>query len=127
MAKISKADQSEAREILLGILGNLTQENERKVYCILRHVSRSGMRREISFYVKDAEGDLRLLDGLIHEVLTDSKGKAYYPRVSKGDGLKVDGCGMDMGFSVVYNLSSILYGNGNTVPRAGYFLRSEWL
>ncbi len=68
------------------------------VNCILRSVSRSGMSRVISFY----KGDSRMLDYSIHAILGYS--------MAKRDGLSVGGCGMDMGFSVVYNLSATLYG-----------------
>ena len=39
------------------------------------------------------------------------------------DGYKVGGCGMDMGFHLVYTLSSLLYKK----DRGGYELRHEWL
>ncbi len=68
------------------------------VNCILRSVSRSGMSRVISFY----KGDSVMLDYNISAVCGYS--------MAKGDGLSVGGCGMDMGFSVVYNLSATLYG-----------------
>ena len=70
------------------------------VHCILRHVSRSGMMRHIDFY-KLEDGSMRYLSGYIADLLD-------YKRTDQGS-LKVSGCGMDMGFSVVYNLSSALY------------------
>ena len=72
------------------------------VYCVLRHVSRSGMSREISFF---AEG-MRSIDYLAARVLDMRRGKR--------DGLVVGGCGMDMGFHVVYNLSRRLFPDGFT-------------
>ena len=105
-----------------------------RVYCILRHVSRSGMMRHISFYTLKG-GDMRFLDGYISQVLD-------YKRVprDKGEGLKVHGCGMDMGFAVVYNLGRALFSNGFKVKGrgrngdtsgwdkdGGYGLKSEWL
>lgn len=85
--------------------------NKHTVYCNLNHVSKSGMQRVISFQMS-----------------------------KKHDGLTVNGCGMDMGFSVVYNLSSILYPKGfkvNGVGRngdtsgwdnnGGYKLKHIWL
>ena len=115
------------------------------VYCILRHVSRSGMQREISLRVmdKDSEGKpwLRYIDTLA--------ARAIGERIGRHDGIVMDGCGMDMGFQLVYLLSSALWpdgwkciGNGcpsndhsNGAPRngemshrsSGYALRSEWI
>jgi hypothetical protein len=37
--------------------------------------------------------------------------------------IRVNGCGMDMGFHLVYSLSSVLYGSED---RAGYKLSQEW-
>jgi hypothetical protein len=74
------------------------------LYTILRHVSASGMSRDISVVYITKDGETRQLDYSTH-VLTG------YP-LSKHDGVKVGGCGMDMGFSLVYHLSQILYGDG---------------
>jgi hypothetical protein len=38
--------------------------------------------------------------------------------------LKLQGGGMDLGFNVVYNLSSVLYAGQD---RAGYVLKQRWL
>lgn len=78
------------------------------VYCVLRHVSRSGMRREISFLVGGCEGMqkgawIQDIDWLVCRALDMHLGKA---------GIKVDGCGMDMGFHVVYSLSRVIYRDG---------------
>jgi hypothetical protein len=101
------------------------------VFCILRHCSRSGMRRHIDFCVI-RDGDHRLLTGDIGHLLG-------YSRPPKGDGLIVDGCGMDMGFSVVYHLGSALWPkgdgkfisgrNGDKGPETsgGYLLKHSWL
>ena len=74
------------------------------VYCVLRHVSRSGMQRSISF--------LGIEDGR-HVDYTYNVGKALDYRFDQNnDGLKVTGCGMDMGFHVVYNLGRALFPDG---------------
>lgn len=112
------------------------------VDCVLRHVSRSGMQRIISFYARSPEGPV-YLDGYVAKVLDMTRPKGR-------DGLKVNGCGMDMGFHVVYNLGYALYGrdgwtctgdrcpsndhsNGDrdysphTHKDGGYALRHNWL
>lgn len=67
------------------------------VYCVLRHVSRSGMQREISFLT---DGH-RNIDWYVERVLEMRRGKR--------DGIVVGGCGMDMGFHLVYNLARVLF------------------
>ena len=74
------------------------------VYCVLRHVSRSGMQREISFFT---EG-MRNIDYLAARLLDLRHGKR--------DGLVVSGCGMDMGFSMVYEIGSALFPAGFGEP-----------
>lgn len=86
------------------------------VYTILRHVSRSGMMRHISLVVNTKSEGLTDITWHVAKILR-------YP-ITNGPALKVGGCGMDMGFSVVYNLSAALYGHQE---RGGYRLRHEWL
>ena len=70
-----------------------------KVYCILRSVSASGMSRAVSLYVK-SEGDIRNVDSLISDAL------GY--KLAKQAGVMVSGCGMDVGFHLVYSLGCAL-------------------
>ena len=71
------------------------------VYTKLNHVSRSGMQRSIEVMIIRDNEPLNLT--------YDVSQLLGYKIDQKHDGLKVGGCGMDMGFSVVYNLSSALY------------------
>lgn len=96
------------------------------VYTRLESVSKSGMSRVISIsgYSRNADGSLCL----------DSEGEPYrihpnysahlalaWPLSKSGrDGIRVGGCGMDMGFHLVYTLSHILHGDG-------YALKHRWL
>lgn len=105
------------------------------VYTILRNVSRSGMSREIGIVLIDKEGRT------LHP--NYSVAKALGERQGKRDGVIVGGCGMDMGFHLVYNLGATLFGfgeecaklgyhrgrNGDSGPETdgGYLLRHEWL
>lgn len=70
------------------------------VYTLLRHVSRSGMYRVISLYVMKDNAPV-WLDGYAAPLL-----EGYDER---HEGCKAGGCGMDMGFHLVYNLSYALY------------------
>lgn len=110
------------------------------IYTVLRHVSRSGMQRKIDLYaIKD--GTPQWLSGWAAVLLG-------MPRDDQG--IKIGGCGMDMGFELVYNLGRVLnsegvkcagdkcasneHGNGdrdysgNTVHRdGGYAFHHRWL
>jgi hypothetical protein len=82
------------------------------VYTILEHVSASGMSRRIKFLHVDG-GDICRATYLV--------GLATgYKRSGNYDGLRVDGCGMDMGYHVVHSLGVLLHGDG-------YSLRHQWL
>ncbi len=74
------------------------------VYTILRHVSRSGMQRSISLVLCGPDGPTDL-DWLAVRV-----GLGTYDR--NRSGIKIGGCGMDMGFNLVYNLSWTIYPDG---------------
>jgi len=83
------------------------------LYTVLRHVSRSGMSRSIDLYSISNTGERYRL--------------SYYAKVildlsfdTKNDGVKMSGCGMDMGFALVYNLASAVYGDG-------YAIAQEWM
>ena len=96
-SKRQSLEREEARKELLTIL-----KPGDTVYCILRHVSRSGMQREISLYT---EGMLSL-DHYAERVLQMRRGKR--------GGLVVSGCGMDMGMHIVMNLGYVLFPDGFT-------------
>ena len=104
--KTSKEDKAEARERLKQWLrpGNT-------VFTILRHVSQSGMMRHISLYVIKRNSPI-YLDYSVSQLLECP--------MAKSEGLKRSGCGMDMGFDLVYSLSYALFGDG-------YKLNHRWL
>lgn len=74
------------------------------VYTIVRHVARSGMSRRIDVY-KLQDGAPHYLTGLVAKACGFS-----FP--AKGEGLNIGGCGMDMGFAVVYELGMVLFKDG---------------
>ena len=78
------------------------------VYYDVKRVSSSGMSRAISFYVAAARDDgrayIRCIDGLMSDACGISE--------SRAGGLTFHGCGMNMGFSGVYNLGRALYPEG---------------
>jgi len=112
-AKQKQLDADYAREQLLT---HYLKEGS-TVYTILRKVSSSGMSRDISLLVAN--------DGEISDI-------SYYAAHATGsrliDGysraIRVQGAGMDMGFHLVYTLSSVLF---KGEERAGYVLNHRWL
>lgn len=94
-----KAEKAEACDRLR----DLVKPGER-VYCVLRHVSASGMQRRIDFYSIGEDKRPLYLSGYIATAL----GMRRHDK----QGLVVNGCGMDMGFHVVYELARTLWPEG---------------
>lgn len=74
------------------------------VYTTLVHVSRSGMHRLINVNTI-IDNQPQWLSGYIARA-------GLFTLDSKRDALRVGGCGMDMGFHVVYRLSAALWPDG---------------
>ena len=74
------------------------------VYTSCDHVSRSGMHRRINVHAI-VGGEMMWLTGYAANVVG-------FTRDKKHDGLRIGGCGMDMGFHVVSTLSRVLYPDG---------------
>lgn len=99
-----------------------------KVYCVLRSVSSSGMSRRISVFIIN-DNELRNIDGFTSDAIG-------WTNSDKG-GLVASGCGMDMGFALVYALGAALWPNGTPAPHGkrngepdsdgGYALKPEWI
>lgn len=111
---LALADKELARMKLREILA---EQEKPLIYTVLRHVSASGMSRDISLKtVQDGE----LID------ITFTAAEALGEKVKEKNGhrvIRVGGCGMDMGFHLVYSLSSVLYSNEE---RAGYKVKQAW-
>ena len=112
-AKGKALEKQQAIDSLKNIFALMPPE-KRVIYTVLRSVSKSGMSRVIDFYTIENDRP-QYLSGLIKMAL------GY--RMAKNGGLVVGGCGMDMGFHVVYTVSSVLYGG----ERGGYEIKSEWI
>ena len=100
--QIKRDDYYHAKTCLDNILNR-----EQEIYCIIRHVSQSGMTRHISFFCIEANMP-RFLDGYISKYL-DYRMNKYY------NGLIVGGCGMDMAFSVVNHLQEQMKHNSSLI------------
>jgi len=77
------------------------------VHTVLRHVSKSGLSRVLDAY-RLQHADATFLTARV----ADAIGARYQSSPGKPNGLVVSGCGMDMGFHVVYVLSRVLYPTG---------------
>lgn len=96
----------EAKEGLLKYFNNPPKnpEQARKyftVYTILKHVSSSGMMRVIDVYIIRDNIPLRLSWSV-----SEAIGMTYN---KKHEGVQIGGCGMDMGFAIVNDLSITLF------------------
>jgi hypothetical protein len=89
-----QAIKQEAIQELSNILKDIPTDT---IYTVIRHVSASGMQREISVKMIDA-GKIIHLDWLV-ATATDSK-------IGKHGGIVVKGCGMDMGFHLVDTINN---------------------
>lgn len=106
------------------------------VVTVLLHTSRSGMLRSI--------GVLGIEDGEIKDVSWAVARALGWPFDRDRGGVKVSGCGMDMGFHLVHVLSATLYpecggcvgegcdhktgeGSDHWHNKGGYALRRRWI
>jgi hypothetical protein len=96
----------------------------RNIIVVLKGVSRSGMMRNMDFYVliplrKSEIEDHRGVKARVKKVYLNYfiSQLLDYKRDKDTGRLKISGCGMDMAFSVVYNLGRCLYpkGDGKTI------------
>lgn len=71
---------------------------------VLRHVSRSGMQRSISLMIP--------LDGEVFALDYYAARAAERKIDRENGGVKIGGCGMDMGFALVYDLARDLWPDG---------------
>jgi hypothetical protein len=89
-----------------------------RVYTLVRHVSASGMSRDISLFVAIGGEIVDITYYAAHAIgwrLVERNGRRA---------IRVGGCGMDMGFHTVYTLASVLYRDA-VEGDAGYSLRQE--
>ncbi len=97
--RLSKADQ-EMQDKAIEQLREIFPPGS-TAYTILRHVSRSGMMRHISVIGPNTEDVTFWVARAMNEKQDPRNG-----------GIKVSGCGMDMGFHLVYGMSHTLYPSG---------------
>jgi len=82
------------------------------IYCVLRHVSKSGLTRVIDL--------LTIQDGDIIRIGYDAAIALGWPYDYRRGGVRVAGTGMDAGFHLVYSLGHTIFGVGDV-------LKHRWL
>jgi len=95
------------------------EANNYQVFTVIRSVARSGMSWEISVVIPitDDHHNTRF----VHPSWTVAKLLGYrYSEKNGHNAVVVGGCGMDMGFHLIYGLSQKLYGDG-------YKIKQEWI
>lgn len=91
------------------------------IYTKLNHVSKSGMTRSISLHYVSNDKSICQLNYLAKQL-----GIGNFD--NKHGGIRTTGCGMDMGFDMVYRLGWKVFGRENpAVKDPGYSLKQEWL
>jgi len=110
----AELERYEARERLLSNYLNETST----VYTVLRTRSSSGLSRTITLLVANGN-EITDITYLAAKALGDKLVEANGHRA-----IRMQGGGMDMGFHLVYSLSSVLFAGEH---RAGYVLSHRWL
>ena len=112
------------RDAARATLRELVEQSQKRrdgspvIYTFLRHVSKSGMSRDITLKIVDGDGTLRDITYTAALAIGEKPRDNYGRRV-----IRVHGCGMDMGFHLVYSVSHALY---DGQERAGYVISHEW-
>ena len=120
--KVSKSEREKQKQEAIDFLRKVLPAGS-TVYTVLKNVSRSGMSRDIAVlqaYMPDtdAKQTTPTIDNLSWYISHALDRKP----VDMGNGWAVreTGCGMDMGFHLVYSLGQLLH-------ESGYALNQRWL
>lgn len=85
------------------------------VYTVLRNRSSSGMSRTFGVVAISVAADGRVIMRFPYHAVASALGLRID---SKREGVRIHGCGMDMGFEIAYQLSQKLYGDGYALKHA---------
>jgi len=112
--KTAKAEKLEENKRCLKQLRKWLRPGD-TVYTVLKHCSASGMSREIDLLIVRKNEVIRI--GYYVARVTDRA-------IGNHGGVKIGGCGTDMGFALVYELSRTLFPKGFKVGRKGTHARN---
>lgn len=109
--KTSKIEKQQNRKEAIDYLRSILTPGT-AVYTSCLSVSNSGMSRKISCYIVN-NSKIQNINWYVANAID-------YNRDDKTGALKVSGCGMDMGFAVVYSLGRALYPDGFKLGEGQY-------
>jgi hypothetical protein len=115
--------KAEAKEYLQKLLSSgdvFARDGKPVIYTGLESVSRSGMSRVINVYVCTKSGGIERISYWAARLLGVIQNH-------DNCGLKVSGCGMDMGYHIVNSLSMALYCPDKYTHDGAYQLLHEWI
>ena len=130
--------QQQKERVLSWLSSDLNAGKKPLIYTTLRSVSRSGMSRKIDAFYFKANSDGTISKYNLNYAIAQI---TSFKQDSQTGALKVGGCGMDMGFHLVYSFSRCLF-DGLDISKykisgrngleyettdAGYVLKQEWL
>lgn len=102
----------EAKESLIRILA--LQGKKPVIYTVMNHVSQLGMTRHINCLIPYQDDmcklGIRCISWEVARVLEEKRDR-------NDGGVVVKGCGMDMGFDLIYRLSYRLYQDSNRIEQ----------
>lgn len=111
MATTSKHDAAQALEYLRDVVDSAPRDSDNRPRLVfdVRTVARSGMSRRIAVYVVTEGRGVRNVSYLVAQAL----GASW-----NDDGVRIDGCGMDMRFHLANRIAHALgVGDGNDIAR----------
>lgn len=112
MAMTQKQKREAAAEAIKALREVRKIEKGDTIYTVLAHVSSSKMLRVIRL--------IQIKDNEPFDISIRAAKALWLPYDERHEGVRVSGCGMDMGFAVVYDLASQLF-------KDGYALNQRWL
>ena len=107
---MTKTEQSERAEYI-GKLRETLKPGD-KLYTVLRSVSRSGMSRVIDVYRFGVSNQGTVEKSWLSYWVAKACGFTFQDRRGLPEGIKIGGCGMDMGFNIVYTVGRVLWPDG---------------
>lgn len=110
-SKVYEPNNPKYREQAIGRLRTMFPHDS-VATTVVRHVTRSGMSRSISVLTTDSDGEIRDVSYDVARVLGWSLDH-------DNGGVRVQGCGMDMAFHMIYSMSRIIHAHTGFVNRYG--------
>ena len=120
MDKLTKQQKEQRKADSIAYLKTVLKPYD-TVYTTITHVSSSGMSRDIKTLIT--------VENKIVDIGWHVANALEWQNSKKNEwSIKVSGCGMDMGFHLVYSLSATLFPRqDNENKDTGYWLTQKWI